>query len=71
MARRPCTHNRADVRAQIKLLESMGKAVTAIKYHPDGTFRLMTSEHVSKSSTNSDPAANLDDWLRQKDACAT
>jgi hypothetical protein len=71
VARKPCTHNRADVRAQIKLLESMGKVVTVIKFHPDGTFRLMTSEHVSKSSTDSDPAASLDTWLRQKDACST
>jgi hypothetical protein len=47
MARTPCTHNRADVRAQIKLLESMGKTVTAVKYHRDGTFRLMTAEHKS------------------------
>jgi hypothetical protein len=45
MARKPCTHNRADVRAQIKVLESMGKVVTATEYHPDGTFRLMTAEH--------------------------
>jgi hypothetical protein len=49
MARRSCTHNRADVRAQIKLLETIGKSVTAIKFHPDGTFRLMTAEHKSAS----------------------
>jgi hypothetical protein len=71
MARRPCTHNRADVRTQIKNLESMGKVVTVFEFCPDGTFRLMTSEHVSKSSTVSDPAANLDAWLRQKDAYST
>jgi hypothetical protein len=71
MARKPCTPNRAAVRAQIKLLESLGKVVTAIKVHPDGTFRVMTSEHVSKSSIGSDPAANLDAWLRQKDARST
>lgn len=47
MPRKPCTHNRADVRAQIKVLESMGKIVTAVKFHPDGTFRLMSSEHKS------------------------
>jgi hypothetical protein len=45
MARKPCTHNRADVRTQIKLLESMGKVVTVTEYHPDGTFRLITAEH--------------------------
>jgi hypothetical protein len=49
MARKPCTHNRADVRAQIKLLQSMGKPVTAVEYHPDGVFRLMTAAHKSAS----------------------
>jgi hypothetical protein len=56
MARRPCTHNRADVRAQIKVLESMGKVVTAIKYHPDGTFRLMTSEHKGQDDLDGELA---------------
>jgi hypothetical protein len=49
----------------------MGKTVTAVKFHPDGTFRVMTTEHVSKSETNSDPAASLDAWMKQKDACPT
>jgi len=31
-------------------------------------FRVMTSEHVSKSSTDANPAASLDAWMRQKDA---
>jgi hypothetical protein len=29
---------------------------------------VMTSEHVSKSSTDANPAASLDAWMRQKDA---
>jgi hypothetical protein len=48
MARKPCTHNRSDVKRAIELMEALGKTVTAVKYHPDGTFRVMTSDHVSK-----------------------
>ena len=50
MARRKPTHNRADVLQAIKVLESLGKTVTSVKYHADGTFRVMTSEHVSKAN---------------------
>jgi hypothetical protein len=71
MPRKPLTHNRNDVKRAIKLMEDMGKTVTAVKYHPDGTFRVITSEHVSKSSTDTDPAASLDAWLKQKDAHQT
>jgi hypothetical protein len=71
MPRKPLTHNRNDIKQAIRLLEAEGKVVTAIKLHPDGTFRVMTSEHVSKSSTESDPAASLDAWLKQKDAYST
>jgi hypothetical protein len=71
MPRKPLTHNRNDIKQTIKLLEEMGKTVTAVKLHPDGTFRVMTSEHVSKSSTHSDPAASLDAWIKQKNACPT
>ena len=53
MPRRPCTHNRSDVKRAIELMEALGKTVTAVNYHPDGTFRVMTSDHVSKNdSTN-------------------
>ena len=48
MPKKPCTHNRSDVKRAIELLESLGKTVTAVKYHPDGTFRVMTSDHASK-----------------------
>jgi hypothetical protein len=71
MPRKPITHNRNDVKQAIKLLEAMGKTVTAVKFHPDGTFRVMTSEHVSKSSNDVTPAASLDAWVRQKDARPT
>ena len=59
MARRKPTHNRADVIQAIKVLELLGKTVTAVKYHKDGTFRVMTSEHVSKASQ---PEAKPNSW---------
>jgi hypothetical protein len=50
MPRRKLTHSRADVRAQIELLESLGKKVVQVKYHSDGTFRLITADNVSKDA---------------------
>jgi hypothetical protein len=58
MPRKPHTHNRADVKQAIELMEKMGKIVTAVKYHPDGTFRVMTSDHVSKGSAPAEPEPN-------------
>jgi hypothetical protein len=49
-------------------MEAMGKTVTAVKYHPDGTFRVMTSEHTSKLANDLSPDASLDAWMGQKDA---
>jgi hypothetical protein len=49
-------------------MEAMGKTVTAVKYHPDGTFRVMTSEHTSKLAGDPSPEASLDTWIEQKDA---
>ena len=71
MPRRPLTYNRNDLKQAIKLLEETGKTVTAVKFYPDGTFRVMTSQHVSKPLSDSDPAASLDAWIKQKDACPT
>ncbi|WP_439395197.1 hypothetical protein ACRQ5Q_39475 [Bradyrhizobium sp. PMVTL-01] len=49
MARKPYNHRPAEVKAQIMALEALGKKVTAVKYHPDGTFRLMTADYQSPS----------------------
>lgn len=68
MPRKPCTHQRRDVKQAIQLMEAMGKTVTAVKYHPDGTFRVMTSEHVSKLASDLSPGASLDAWIGRKDA---
>lgn len=62
MPRRKLMHSRADVRAQIALLESIGKKVTAVKFHSDGTFRLMTSDHASGHATASAAAPMVNEW---------
>ena len=46
MPRKKLTHSRADVKAQWKLLEDLGQEPVSVKYHPDGTFRIMTSKHA-------------------------
>jgi hypothetical protein len=63
MPRRKPTYSRADVKAAIALMEALGKKVTAVKYHPDGTFRIMTSEHVSKDKTALDNSNPWDEVL--------
>ena len=62
MPRKKLTHSRADIKAQIALLESIGKKVTAVKLHPDGTFRVMTSDHVSSHVTASTAAPQPNEW---------
>ena len=46
MAKKPITHSRADVRAMWKLLRDIGADPVSVKYHPDGTFRIMTRKHT-------------------------
>jgi len=46
MPRKKITHSRSDVRAQWELMEKMGLEPVSIKYHPDGTFRIMTRKHA-------------------------
>jgi hypothetical protein len=66
MGRNSITYNRADVKAAWQLLEKIGQKPTAVKFHPDGTFRIMTSDHVSKNGSTQDvPESPLDEW-RQK-----
>lgn len=57
MARKRATHSRADIKAQIALLESIGKKVVQVKFHPDGTFRLITADAVNKGTTNAEEPA--------------
>lgn len=47
MPRKRITHNRADIRAQWQLMEEMGLEPVSVKFHPDGTFRIMTAKHAA------------------------
>lgn len=55
MPRKPSNLNRADVKQAIALMEALGKTVTAVKFHPDGTFRVMTKDHVSVPAAADEP----------------
>lgn len=46
MPKKAATHSRADVRAMWKLMKDMGEEPVSVKYHPDGTFRIMTKKHA-------------------------
>jgi hypothetical protein len=67
MAPRFQTPDPARVQEQIELLESMGKAVTAVKYHADGTFRLMTAEHKSASHAEDELDRELAEFRSRND----
>ena len=46
MPRKKLSHSSADVRAQWAVMEKMGLEPMYVKYHPDGTFRIMTKKAV-------------------------
>lgn len=50
MPRKKLTHSRADIKAQIVLLESIGKKVVQVKYHDDGSFRLVTADALKQAA---------------------
>jgi len=53
----------ADVLKAIKTFEkATGLKVTAVKHHPDGTFRLMTAEHSGKKTAANDDEPTLAGW---------
>lgn len=52
-----------DVVKAVKTFEkATGQKVTAVKHHPDGTFRLMTSDHVSNHATASTAMVQPNEW---------
>ncbi len=52
-----------DVLKAVKTFEKATRQkVTAVKHHPDGTFRLMTSDHVSSHATASTAAPQPNEW---------
>lgn len=65
MPRKKLTHNRADVLAQWKLLQSIGEEPVSVKYHPDGTFRIMTRKHaeIREKTLGSTEANSWDEVL--------
>ena len=55
----------ADVLRAVKAFEkATGRKVSAVKHHPDGTFRLMTSDHASSHTTSSAAAPQPNPWDR-------
>ena len=49
MPRKSPSFSRADVKAMWKLLEGLGEEPCAIKYHGDGSFRIMTKKYLSQN----------------------
>ncbi len=46
MPRKKIAHSRTDVRAMWELMEKMGLEPVSVKFHADGTFRIMTKKHA-------------------------
>lgn len=46
MPRKKIAHSRTDVRAMWELMEKMGLEPVSVKFHADGTFRIMTVKHA-------------------------
>ena len=62
MSKRPIRHSRADVRAQWKLLEEIGAEPVSVKYHADGTFRIMTKKHAEITKPPPSPEVTENEW---------
>lgn len=59
MPRKPPSFSRSDVRAMWELLKKLGEEPCAIKYHGDGTFRIVTRKYFTK---NPDQPFVASDW---------
>ncbi len=68
MPRKKISHNRTDVRAQWELMEKMGLEPVSVKFHPDGTFRIMTRKHAEINKPDNTPVATTGeaDWWEKK-----
>lgn len=63
MPRKKSIVSTTDVLKAVKTFEkATGQKVTAVKHHPDGTFRLMTSAHASGHATASTAAPLFNEW---------
>jgi hypothetical protein len=68
MPRKKIAHSRTDVRAMWDLMQKMGLEPVSVKYHPDGTFRIMTkkaveTKYAAQGFTGTKPAGNYWDKL--------
>lgn len=68
MPRKKLSHSSADVRAQWAVMEKMGLEPQYVKYHPDGSFRIMTrkaveTKYAAQGSTGTKPRGNYWDKL--------
>lgn len=54
MPRKKIAHSRTDVRAMWDLMQKMGLEPVSVKYHPDGTFRIMTAKHAEITKPNAE-----------------
>lgn len=46
MPRKKIAHSRTDVRAMWDLMQKMELEPVSVKFHADGTFRIMTAKHA-------------------------
>lgn len=66
MPRKKITCNRADVKAQWQVLVDIGAEPVSVKYHPDGTFRIMTKKHaeITGKAVNDNTQNEWDEVLK-------
>lgn len=55
MPRKKIAFNRTDVRAMWELMERMGQEPVSVKFHADGTFRIMTAKHAEINKPKGTP----------------
>lgn len=62
MPRKKITHSRSDVRAQLELMEKMGLEPVSVKFHPDGTFRIMTKKYAQITQADTKGISGASYW---------
>lgn len=66
MPRKKIAFSRTDVRAMWELMEKMGLEPVSVKFHADGTFRIMTKKHAEINKPTTVEASGDDDWWEKK-----
>lgn len=62
MPRKKITINRSDIRAAWELMEKMGLEPVSVKFHADGTFRIMTKKHAEITKPDNTTVAGPNPW---------